>query len=131
MPPCVSGDGQLILRDAEVGHDGAVGAALDHDVLRLHVAVDHAPGVGVGQGPGSLAQHPDRLGRRERAAGAQSLGEVFAVDEAHGEEGHPVDFVGPVDRHDVGMGELGRGARLAEEPLAQFGIRRQRRGGGP
>ena len=38
-------------REAEVReHDPAIG--LDHDVLRLEVAVDHALGVRVGDGPG-------------------------------------------------------------------------------
>ena len=54
--PPHAGDG---LGDAEVGQDGAI--AVEEDVGRLDVAVDHAAGVGVIEGGADLGDEVDRL----------------------------------------------------------------------
>jgi hypothetical protein len=110
-------------RDPEVGDERAVGAALDHDVLRLHVAVDHAARMGVGERPRDLAQVAHRLGGRERAAIAHALREVLAVHEPHHEEGEGPPLVGAMDVDDVRMRELAGGAGLAQEAAADLRVR--------
>jgi len=45
------------------------------------------------------------------------VGERAALDELHGEKGHPVRFAHVVDGDDVGVAELGGQARLAQEAV--------------
>ena len=52
--------------DAEV-HDPGVAVAVDHDVLRLEVAMDDAEAVGFGQAFADLAGEADRLADRQAA----------------------------------------------------------------
>ncbi len=47
--------------DAEVRDQRSTAAGLEQDVVGLHVAVDHALGVGVGEGPGDLSQNAGDL----------------------------------------------------------------------
>ena len=47
--------------NAEVGHDGAPRAALDENVVGLHVAMDESARMRVGQCPRGFAEHARRL----------------------------------------------------------------------
>ncbi len=99
--------------DPEVGHQRAAAAVLQQDVLRLQVAVDDALRVRVAHGPGHVAQHPGRPGRGERARGADPVCQRLPVHVGHGEEDERAHLVHGEDGDDVGMRQLGRGARLA------------------
>ena len=114
-------------RDAEVGHHRASRRALDEDVVGLHVAMDEAARVGVGQRPRSLAEDACRLMWRERSAVGDPLGERFAGNVRHDEVDEALRFVDPMDRDDVGMGEARGHLRFANELLASFGQHRQLR----
>ena len=106
-------------RDPEVGDEGAARRRLEHDVVGLHVAVDHPLRVCVGERPRHFTQHPRRLGRREGSAGAHAIGQRFAFNVRHREEHELPHLVHGKDRHDVGMRQLRRRARLPQEPLPQ------------
>ena len=130
FPGSVAVPGSLAaVRDAEVGHQRAAGARLEQDVVRLHVAVHDAASVRVGERPRHLAQHARRVGRRERAARAESLAERLALHVAHDEEDEAARLADAMDRDDVRVREAGRRARLAQESLARLGgareVRRQ------
>ncbi len=96
---------ELEARQAKVHHAHApVGA--DHDVVGLEVAVNHGLGMGRGEPPPGRHEHiddlGDRAGRRFEPAAQRD-----ALDVLHHDEGGPAIFPDLVDRHDVGMGELG------------------------
>ncbi len=59
---------------------------------------------------------------RDRAAVDESSTERLTVDISHGEEHMAAQFIGAVDRYDVGVRERSRGASLAQEPLANGGV---------
>ncbi len=110
----LAADGER-LGHAEVGDDGdAVG---EQHVVGLDVAVHHAPGVGVAQRGGDVAQHPDRLGHRKVAVAQQAGAQRFAVHVRHGEVGQAHRLAGGQEGNDVGMLELGGEVDLAAEPL--------------
>jgi hypothetical protein len=109
-----------VARDPEVGHDRPAGRALDHDVLRLHVAVHDPSRMGVRERPGHLAEPWNHVRGRQRAACLHPLRQTLSVNVPHHEEGQPVGFVGAIDRHDVGVRQLRRGPGLAKEALAPF-----------
>ena len=120
--------GRRGLGQAEIHHlDHAF--FVNHDVARLHVAMDDAVFFGRGQ------SHDDGRGDIEDFAGAEllalleALGEVGAAHVLHGEVRHVVLFAHRVHLDDVGVDKLGRAARLAEEAFFHFlvlrGLRRQ------
>ncbi len=111
--------GPEVPRDPEVGDDDSAGRLFDHQVFRLDVAMDDAASVGVRQRPGHLAEQANGFGRRNAAEPGQPFRERLAVDEPHREEGEPVNLIGPIHRHDVGMGELRRGSSFAEEAVPE------------
>ena len=86
--------------------------------------MDHALRVRIGQRPGDLAQHPRRLGRRQRPALAHPLRERVALHERHREEDELARLLHREDRNDVGVGQLGRRAGFAQEPLSQAAVAR-------
>lgn len=55
----------------------------------------------------------------DRTPPPDALTQRLAVDVGHREENEIADLVDGMDRNDVGMGELGGGARLAQKSLAQ------------
>src|SRR5213593_4140881 len=63
----------------------------------------------------------------ERAAGRDALGQGLARHIRHGEEDEVAHFVHRIDRHDVGVRQLGGRARFAQEALAACLVRRQLR----
>ena len=75
--------------------------------------------VRVGERPRRLAQDARPLGARQGAAGADPLGQGLSVHEGHHEEDKAADIFDGVDRDDVGVGELGGEARLAEEAILE------------
>ena len=64
-------------RDAEVGDHRL--ARLEQDVLRLEVPVDHALGVGVGQGIGEQGDETHRLVHRQLALALQPRAQGLAL----------------------------------------------------
>ena len=110
-----------VLGQAEIRQVGmvSVGAVLDEDVGRLHVAVDHASCMSGVQGAGDLcadSQHP--FCREELTAPGQGL-EIGPFHVAHRDVEHAFGVAGVVDRDDVRMRERGGRARFADEPLAK------------
>src|SRR4051812_35831740 len=98
---------------------------LEQDVCRLDVTMHDALRVGVCESPGDFAEDSRRVGRRERTTSSDALGERFAIDVRHDVEDELVDLVDGVNRHDVGMRETRRRARLPEEPIAKTFLSRQ------
>ena len=111
------GSARLLHRecDAEVGEQRV--AALQQDVLRLDVAVDHALGVGVAQRFGHLDRDPDCVGHRELALAVHPRAERLARHVRHHVEHLPRGRAGVEEREDAGVGEVGGGADLGEEAL--------------
>ena len=102
--------------DAEVGHLDLAGV-VDQDVARLHVAVDHAPAVGEVAGRWRRRRRWRRPGSGARAPWRMTPGERLAVDVLHDDEVRVLALAPVVDRHDVGVGEVGGGLGLPAEPL--------------
>ena len=109
-------------RDAEVEHlDDAVLA--EHDVVRLHVAVDDAALVGEVERARDVDEPPQALREGDVRPLAHEGAEHRALDVLHGDEadrlggplrGHLADVV---DDDDVRVLERRGGARLAEEAI--------------
>jgi hypothetical protein len=105
------------LRQAEV-EDPRPAPLVQHDVLRLDVAVDHPLSVRVGQGPRQLA---DPAGRPPEVAGAllllDHLGQRPPRNELRGDVVVLAGAAALEDGDDVRVVEVGRRLALAEEPL--------------
>src|SRR5881296_237865 len=112
--------------NSELGHEHAA-VVLEQDVVRLHVPMDDALSMGVGERPGDVAQHTRCFGGRERPAPPHPLRQSLALDVRHREKHELADLFDGVNRDDVGMGKIGRRACLTQEPLAELRIRRLRR----
>ena len=117
------------LRHTEVGDDGVT--AIDENVRRLHVAVDHAVRVRVRQRVGDLAHDRDDVGERQPALALEPVLQRLALNEGHREVHEPVlRFAGGEQRDDVRVAERRGESRLPVEALdAQS--RRAARAGGP
>ena len=76
-----AGDG----REAEVG-DADAALAVEHDVRRLQIAVQHAAFVRGGQAGADLARNLDGLVLREAADAPQQRRQILAVHVLHGQE---------------------------------------------
>ena len=76
----------------------------DHDVLRLQVAMDHAPVMRGGEAGADLARGVERLVGGQSADAREQRGEVFAIHVLHRDEGHPFDLADVVNAADVRMG---------------------------
>jgi len=113
------------VRDTEVGDQRPAAPLLHEDVVRLHVPVDDALGVRVRECPGDLTEKSDRLLARKRSPAADPLTERPPVDVRHREEDEVADLVDRVDRHDVGVRQLGRRARLTEKALPECRLGRE------
>ena len=87
----------------------------EQDVLGLHVAVDHPGLVRGGQRGQHRVEHGERLGRRHRGFLADQVAQGVAGDVLHGQEQRAVVVALVEDGHHVGVGEPGRGVRLADE----------------
>ena len=108
------------VRDAEV-HQLHHSVGADHDVLRLHVAVEDAVGVRVREGAADLQDdHRPDLGERDRPVGDHLL-EGLTVDELGDDVRLGVRLRGVVeDLEDVLVAKLRHRLRLALEPVARF-----------
>ena len=101
--------------DAEVGHDGLV--AVEQDVLGLDVAVDDAVPVRVVQREPDLAGDADGGRHREPPLALQPPAQGLARHVRHHVIEEPVGLARVEERQDVGVGEAGDEADLAEEAL--------------
>jgi hypothetical protein len=82
--------------------------------------------VRVREGARHVAQHVDRLPRRDGSAGAaidEPGAERLALDVGHRVVRHPTGRAGREDRHDVGVLQARRQADLAREPLGRELVR--------
>ena len=104
------------LRDTEIGHD-RVALAVDEDVRRLDVAVDHVPPVGVVQRAADHEQESAHHRDRQRPGGADDVLERPPVYEFHHEVVQIVVVADAVDRDDVRVIERGDRSRLLLEAL--------------
>ena len=87
----------------------------DHDVRRLHVAVDDARLVG-GRGRARHVDEPGELSRRRHAVVPHVGQQRHAGDEHHHDVEDALRLADVVDGDGVRVGEPSRGAGLAEEP---------------
>ena len=108
-------------REAEVGDLGGA-VRVPHQVVGLDVAVDDAPRFGVDKARSRVPQDSERLAPVE----APFRGEVglhgAPVHVLHGEVVLACLFTDVVDRDDVGVIELRRGARLLAEAIDERGV---------
>ncbi len=106
-------------------HDLDLAEAADHHVGGLQVAVDHPPGVGVGDGLADLLEDAQDAGQGvlRRRTGGEHLGEGLALDQLHGEVGATVgEGAQLVDRDDAGVLELAADLRLLDEAADEGGV---------
>ena len=106
--------------NSEIHDDGAPARRLEHDVVGLHVAMDYAASMSVGQRPCHFAHDSSSIRRLKWSTRSKAFAERFAFDVAHDEEYESVSFANPMYRDDVRMREPGGGARLSEESLTKF-----------
>jgi hypothetical protein len=92
--------------------------AAQHDVVRLHIAMDEACCFGGRECRGDLDRDLDRLGER-RLTARHPLPQRDPVDELRGDEMLLANLPDIVNGEDIRMIERRRRARLVLEPLAQ------------
>ncbi len=93
---------------------------LDHDVGRLHVAVDDRHLVREAEAVAQLVEHLQLAGHWRLLLAADDLGERLAVDVLHRDERLSVLFADVEDRDDVGVSQAGDGSGFASEALAKL-----------
>ena len=123
------GEGNQLCQ-AEVQH-AQPPLAIDHDVVRLEVAVGDPGAVRAGHGVGQWRRDFEQPAQRETVL-RQQLGHGPARDQLHGDEVHRASRGGRLFRrvqgHDVGMVQRRDGPRLAFETGSPVGIGRHRLG---
>ena len=107
------------LGDAKIHHHHGALRALQHDVLRLHVAMHDARTMRRVQREGCLTQDADGLQYAEAAVALDHRGQAIALDERHGEIHEAAALAHRVDGNHVRMSQLGDGFRLALKPFEQ------------
>ena len=95
----------LRVRNSEVHHDHTAGV-VDHDVLRLEIAMHHAFRMRSIQRVANLADNTDRLFGRKFAAFDDPALQIAAIDVLHRDEFHAVGFADVENPHDVAMRDL-------------------------
>ena len=108
--------------DAEVEHLHGAGLAAEHQIRRLHVAVDHAAVVRVAERAAGVAGDLQFLEERHRRATPDDLRQRLARHVLHGDEGLVVVRSDVEDRDDVGVLQAGCKLGFADEALAEFGV---------
>ena len=110
--------GQLIGHggEAEV-HDDGLATLVQHNVLRLEVAVDDPFIMRRGEPRTDLASGIERLIRRQASNALEQVGEVFTIDVLHGNERLAVHFADVVHAADIWMRDLACDADFSVEPL--------------
>ena len=108
-----AGIGQL--GDAEVEDLQAAAPLLDHQVGRLHVAVDDVEAVRVGQAVAQLLHQPQLAGDGGRLLAADPHRQRLAVDVLHGDERLAVLLADVEDADDVLVLEHAGGVRFLHE----------------
>ncbi len=106
-------------------HDDDFAALVDHDVLRLEVAMNHAAIVRRRKSGAELAGGLDCLVRGQSPDAQEQRRKVFAVHILHGDERHAFDFADVVNAADVGVRYQARHAHFAVESLQQALIARR------
>jgi hypothetical protein len=106
-------------RDAEVRDDGAIGGALDQDVVGLEVAMNDADVVRGVQALAELVR--DRAEARPRHRRAELARERLAVDELHREEAIAAVLADVEHARDVLVVDPPRQADFAAKPLERVG----------
>ncbi len=105
---------------SEVDHE-RLAAVVDQDIGRFQIAVQDSALVGVLHRVGDCRH---QLGRRPRLLEfREPLREISPLDELHAEEATAVLFADVVDRHDIGMIELGDRLGLVAKPPRGIGTR--------
>ncbi len=118
------GDGRGGPSDTEVS-DLRFAFGGEKDILRLYVAVDHAPGVGSTKRLGNLRPDGGDVGRCERFPPGDPLLQRAARHVLHRDVGGPVRGLAPVvDLDDVRVREGRRVQRLALEALGELAVAR-------
>ncbi len=90
---------------------------VDEDVRRLDVAVDEAGRVGGVEGGGDTGEQGGGAIGVEAVPGGEAGGEVAAADQPHRDEHPALGLPGLEDGDDVGVVEVARDRRLAEDAL--------------
>ncbi len=104
----------LLAAGAEVHqHDAAVAVA--HHVVGFDVAVQQARAVDGGERFADVEADQRRFARAEAAALLEDLFERLSLDQLHPQADHAFGARGAVDRHHVGMIDLGQQARLVND----------------
>jgi hypothetical protein len=98
---------------------------IEHDVVRLDVAMHDTMHMREGEGVRGLANDPRDLAGRKSTACEKSLRECLAVDEAHDEVDEPGTLVHRIDGNDVRMAQPRRRLGLAQEPRPDVGAVRE------
>ena len=116
-----------VLDHAEVGQVDPLGWLCDQDVGGLDVAMNQVAIVRGVEAVRGLLEDEQRPPHPQRAFATDQGLEIAALDVAHRDEELSVGLAGVEDRHDVGVVDLGRAARLVDEALAKLRIGGQSR----
>ena len=95
-------------------------AVVEQNVLRLDVAMHHARAVCGSKAIQRFADDTQRFTNAERALLVHLVAQIHAVNILHDEVVKTVEFAGVIHLHDMRVGDGGRGACLAVEPLHEL-----------
>ena len=115
------------LSDAEVRQHHPTGY-VHHHIVRLHIAVDSTLAMGEVQGAGHRLKEAYRIAEPEVGVFVEDTVQGMPVNVLHRNEIQTVLLTNVVDRHDTGVAQARRRARLTLESLDELGIHAQLRG---
>ena len=93
-----------------------------HDILRLNIAVDNATGMGVAQTAHDVGDEVQRLAPVHMIAALHILLEGNAIQQLHDDILDALRRGHVVNRHNIGVAQLGNCQRLVAEAAAELGI---------